>query len=71
MPPQVYSQLQTKNKCFCVSCKEPIEMWQEVTSKRSGNNLRIRCMPCSKKFLLWSEEDEKNLKGYVRVDDEV
>lgn len=46
------SGLQNRGMDHCVSCEEKIVIWDEVTSKRSGNNLRLRCLPCSKRYRL-------------------
>jgi len=39
----------------CVSCHKKLETHEKVTTKRSGNNLRIRCYDCSKKYHLIEE----------------
>jgi DNA-directed RNA polymerase subunit RPC12/RpoP len=36
----------------CVSCKKKLENGEKVSTKRSGNKLRIRCYDCSKKYHL-------------------
>ena len=42
--------LSRKGLAHCVSCDNNIELGQEVTSKRSGNNLRVRCIECSERY---------------------
>ena len=50
MKSNTHIMLQSKGLAHCVSCGHDIELGQEVTSKRSGNNLRIRCIECSERY---------------------
>ena len=49
MPQQVLSQLTNRGINKCVTCGKEIRVNDEVHSKRSGNNLRIRCIECAKR----------------------
>ena len=49
----VLASLHNRDIDHCVSCGKQLELYDEVTSKRSGNNLRIRCIPCSEKYHIW------------------
>ena len=52
MPEQVLSQLTRKGNNFCVACAKEIQVNDEVHTKRSGNNLRIRCIECARRVHL-------------------
>ena len=50
MPMQVLSQLTKKGANHCVACEKEIQVNDEVYTKRSGNNLRLRCISCAKRY---------------------
>ena len=52
MPLHVLRMLQRKGIDHCVSCEEKIMEGEQVSSRRSGNHLRIRCMPCTERYHL-------------------
>ncbi len=48
-----------RNRDHCVSCNKQLMLNDEVTSKRSSNNLRIRCMECSQKYNVWIQPQDR------------
>ena len=49
MPAQILSRLRNPK---CVACGKELQVNDEVHTKRSGNNLRIRCIECARRYHL-------------------